>query len=153
MYMYIVRVNTCKIAEVHWEQKKTKTKTKPSLDFSLESGFNTQTSISSINILYELKFSRISWVKPSRKFPLQLMSIYSNDNISKIAKLTTRELPHLAKKSENNYAKIMAYTVWGTGTQVTIFFEQSNVMILYILFHRNDHYFVTVAHYDTTFTV
>ena len=25
------------------------------------------------------------------------MSIYSNDNISKIAKLTTRELPHLAK--------------------------------------------------------
>ena len=34
------------------------------------------------------------------------MSIYSNDNISKIAKLTTRELPHLAKT-----AKIMAYTV------------------------------------------
>ena len=27
------------------------------------------------------------------------MSIYSNDNISKIAKLTTRELPHLAKNS------------------------------------------------------
>ena len=25
------------------------------------------------------------------------MSIYSNDNISKIAKFTTRELPHLAK--------------------------------------------------------
>ena len=42
-------------------------------------------------------FSRISRVKPSRKFPLQFMSIYSNDNISKIAKLTTRELPHLAK--------------------------------------------------------
>ena len=35
------------------------------------------------------------------------MSIYSNDNISKIAKLTTRELPHLAKT-----AKIMAYTVY-----------------------------------------
>ena len=51
-------------------------------------------------------FSRISRVKPSRKFPLQFMSIYSNDNISKIAKLTTRELPHLAKT-----AKIMAYTV------------------------------------------
>ena len=34
------------------------------------------------------------------------MSIYSNDNISKIANLTTRELPHLAKT-----AKIMAYTV------------------------------------------
>ena len=27
-------------------------------------------------------FSRISRVKPSRKFPLQFMSIYSNDNIS-----------------------------------------------------------------------
>ena len=48
----------------------------------------------------------ISRVKPSRKFPLQFMSIYSNDNISKIAKLTPRELPHLAKT-----AKIMAYTV------------------------------------------
>ena len=42
-------------------------------------------------------FSR---VKPSRKFPLQFMSIYSNDNISKIAKLTTRELPHLAKTAK-----------------------------------------------------
>ena len=36
----------------------------------------------------------------SRKFPLQFMSIYSNDNISKIAKLTTRELPHLAKTAK-----------------------------------------------------
>ena len=44
-------------------------------------------------------FSRISRVKPSRKFPLQFMSIYS-DNISKIAKLTTRELPHLAKTAK-----------------------------------------------------
>ena len=44
-------------------------------------------------------FSRISRVKPSRKFPLQFMSIYSNDNISQIAKLTTRELPHLAAKT------------------------------------------------------
>ena len=39
------------------------------------------------------------------------MSIYSNDNISKIAKLTPRELPHLVQNRENNYAKIMAYTV------------------------------------------
>ena len=30
------------------------------------------------------------------------MSIYSNDNISKIAKLTTRELPHLVQKRKNN---------------------------------------------------
>ena len=51
-------------------------------------------------------FSQISRVKPSRKFPLQFMSIYSNDNISKIAKLTPLELPHLAKT-----AKIMAYTI------------------------------------------
>ena len=45
-------------------------------------------------------FSRISRGKPSRKFPLQFMSIYSNYNISKIAKLTTRELPHLAKTAK-----------------------------------------------------
>ena len=45
-------------------------------------------------------FSRISRVKPSRKFPLHFMSIYSNENISKIAKLTPRELPHLAKTAK-----------------------------------------------------
>ena len=45
-------------------------------------------------------FSRISRVKPSRKFPLQFMSIYSNDNISKVAKLTPRELPDLAKTAK-----------------------------------------------------
>ena len=45
-------------------------------------------------------FSRISRVKPSRKFPLQFMSIYSNDNISKITKLTPHELPHLAKTTK-----------------------------------------------------
>ena len=60
-------------------------------------------------------FSRISRVKPSRKFPLQFMSIYSNDNISKIAKLTTRELPHLAKTAkitvrENNGVYSILYT-------------------------------------------
>ena len=44
--------------------------------------------------------SRISRSRPSRKFPLQFMSIYSNDNIRKIAKLTTRELPHLVQKRE-----------------------------------------------------
>ena len=45
-------------------------------------------------------FLRISRVTHSRKFPLQFMSIYSNDNISKIAKLATRELPHLAKTAK-----------------------------------------------------
>ena len=59
-------------------------------------------------ILYKLLFSRgfyfsrISRARPSQKFPLQFMSIYSNDNIRKIAKLTTRELPHLVQKRENN---------------------------------------------------
>ena len=43
------------------------------------------------------------------KISTSIMSIYSNDNISKIAKLTTRELPHLAKT-----VKIMAYTVYQT---------------------------------------
>ena len=59
-------------------------------------------------------FSRISRVTPSRKFPLQFMSIYSNDNISKIVKLTSHELPHLAKTAkitvrENNgvYSTLM----------------------------------------------
>ena len=47
-------------------------------------------------------FSRISRVKPLRKFPLQFMSIYSNDNISKIAKLTARELLHLVKTVKIN---------------------------------------------------
>ena len=59
--------------------------------------------------------SRISRVEPSQKFPLQCMSIYSNDNISKIAKLTTRELPHLAKTAkitvrENN--GIYSICIW-----------------------------------------
>ena len=38
--------------------------------------------------------------RPSRKFPLQFMSIYSNDNIRKIAKLTTRELPQKSKNAK-----------------------------------------------------
>ena len=64
-------------------------------------------------------FSRISRVKPSQKFPLQFMSIYSNDNISKIAKLTTRELPHLAKTAkitvrENNGVYSNLHTIVAT---------------------------------------
>ena len=40
------------------------------------------------------------------------MSTYSNDNISKIAKLTPRELPHQVQNRGNNCTrKIMAYTV------------------------------------------
>ena len=43
----------------------------------------------------------ISRVKPSRKFPLQFMSIYGNENIRKITKLTPRELSHLVQNREN----------------------------------------------------
>ena len=42
-------------------------------------------------------FSRILRVRPSRKFPLQFMSIYSNEYIRKIVKLTPHEFPHLSK--------------------------------------------------------
>ena len=52
---------------------------------------------------------------PSRKFPLQFTSIYSNDNIRKIAKLTTRELPQKSKNAkitvrENNGLYSKAYS-------------------------------------------
>ena len=65
-------------------------------------------------------FSRISRVKPSRKFPLQFMYIYSNDNISKIAKLTLLDLPHLAKTAK--IMATMAYTVNKRG-------ERSNMKV------------------------
>ena len=51
-------------------------------------------------IFARVLFSRISRARPSRKFPLQFMSIYSNDNIRKIAKLTTRELPQKSKNAK-----------------------------------------------------
>ena len=60
------------------------------------------------DILYKLLFSRGFYFRefrepdPRENFPLQFMSIYSNDNIRKIAKLTTRELPQKSKKRENN---------------------------------------------------
>ena len=78
----------------------------------LKSSFhcNLQTYTVRAEIFAVVLFSRISRVEPSRKFPLQFMSIYSNDNISKIVKLTPRELPHLAKTAkitvrENNGVK------------------------------------------------
>ena len=37
----------------------------------------------------------------SQNFPLQFMSIYSNENIRKIAKLSPREFPHLVQNCEN----------------------------------------------------
>ena len=78
---------------------------------SLQWGMRNNCAVRSLHlkqVLYKLLFSRgfyfsrISRARPSRKFPLQFMSIYSNDNIRKIAKLTTRELPHLVQKRENN---------------------------------------------------
>ena len=76
-------------------------------------------------------FSRISRVKPSRKFPLQFMSIYSNDNISKIAKLTTRELPHLAKTAKITVREnIGVYTVQDNGYLWTKFIECISITLL-----------------------
>ena len=42
------------------------------------------------------------------------MFIYSNENIRKIVKLTPRELPRLVQNHENNYVKIMVYTLYST---------------------------------------
>ena len=39
------------------------------------------------------------------------MAIYSNENITKITKLSHREFPHFAQNRENIYAKYMAYAV------------------------------------------
>ena len=52
-----------------------------------------------------------------------------NDNIRKIVKLTTRELPHLVQKRENNYSKIMAYyyTVVLQKVTVHIYFNLSHL--------------------------
>ena len=72
----------------------------------IESDMQTEYQNPSIVLLYKLLFSR---VRPSRKFPLQCMSIYSNDNISKIAKLTPRELPHLVQNRENNGLYSMSF--------------------------------------------
>ena len=46
----------------------------------------------------------------SRKFPLQFMSIYSNENIRKIAKLSSWISAPIPKPRKYLYAKIMAYT-------------------------------------------
>ena len=37
----------------------------------------------------------------SQKYPLQFMSIYSNENIRKIMKLSPRKFPHLVQNREN----------------------------------------------------
>ena len=68
--------------------------------FSFKCLFNIDLYHNEYRILYKLLFSRISRARPSRKFPLQFMSIYSNDNIRKIAKLTTRELPQKSKNAK-----------------------------------------------------
>lgn len=46
-----------------------------------------------------------------RNFLLQYMAIYSNENITKIAKFTPRELPKTVPNRKNIYAKYMVYTV------------------------------------------
>ena len=52
-------------------------------------------------VLYKLLFSRGFYFREFREpDPLHFMSIYSNDNIIKIAKLTTRELPQKSKNAK-----------------------------------------------------
>ena len=46
-------------------------------------------------------FSQISRVRPRENFPLQFMSYYCNENISKITKLSPRDFPHLVQNREN----------------------------------------------------
>ena len=46
-------------------------------------------------------FYKFLRVRPRKKFPLQFMSIYSNENIRKITKLTPREFLHLVQNHEN----------------------------------------------------
>ena len=56
-------------------------------------------------------------IRTSRKFPLQFMSIYSDENIRKIVKLSPREFPHLVPKPlKYLYGKIMVYTVIHSST-------------------------------------
>ena len=50
--------------------------------------------------VFKLLFLWISRVGTSRKFLLQILSIYSNDN-SKIVTLSPREFPHLVQNREN----------------------------------------------------
>ena len=73
-------------------------------------------------------FSRISRVKPSQTFPLQFMSIYSNDNISKITKLTPRELPHLAKTTKITVRK-------NNGVYSTLFLLKLQEIYLRVCIH------------------
>ena len=56
------------------------------------------------------------------------MSIYGNDNISKIAKLTPRELPHLAKT-----AKI---TVWENNGVYSSLFQSTAIQYWTFLFEN-----------------
>ena len=93
--MNTTKSNIIAAQNISWAQRVIPLTMQDILDWSLQI-YNTVRA----EIFAVVLFSRISRVKPSRKFPLQFMSIYSNDNISKIAKLTTRELPHLAKTAK-----------------------------------------------------
>ena len=65
----------------------------------------TSSKLTDFSVLYKLLFSRGFYFREFRepdlaKIPLQFMYIYSNDNIRKIAKLTTRELPQKSKNAK-----------------------------------------------------
>ena len=63
-------------------------------------------------------FSQISRVRSSRKFPLQFMSIYSNENIRNIVKLTQlRENNGVYSIQHKNPVSIIhVYRWWGDKT-------------------------------------
>ena len=59
--------------------------------------------------IFTVLFPQILQVEPSRKFQLLHMPIYSNMDISKIAKLAPHELWHVVQNHESNC--MQKYTV------------------------------------------
>ena len=85
-------------------------------------------------IFVRVLFSWISRVRTSQKFPLQFMSICSNENRSKIPKLSPHEFTHVVQTCKKYLcAKIMAYTVSRgsyVGSTSTVFFQDPCVLCL-----------------------
>ena len=93
----------------------------PSIPESLTAAKLTDFSVFQKNTVYMylviftvVLFSRISRVRPSQIFPLQFMSIYSNENIRKNSEIKPSRISTPSPKSwKYLYAKIMAFTVLG----------------------------------------
>ena len=52
-------------------------------------------------------FLQIFASQSQQKFPLQYTAIYSNENITKITKLSHHEYPHLVQNGKSIYMKYM----------------------------------------------